>query len=64
MVLLEHGHSDFAHNLARFGRRSFHKSICPSGEAALAIMAETEAATAAFVSTCSPCSLNCAVAGF
>ncbi len=55
---------DLAYDLSCLSRCCFHKSICSGGEEQLAIMAEAETPTTAFVSTCAPCCLNCAVAGF
>ena len=63
-ILLVQWDSDLAYDVSCLNRCCFHNSICPSGEKQLAIMAEAETPTAAFVSTRSPCCFNCTVAGF
>ena len=62
-VLLVQRDGDLAYDVSCLRCCCFHKSICSSGEEQLAIMAEAETPATAFVSTRSPCCLNCAVAG-
>ena len=63
-VLLVQWDGDLAYDVSCLSRCCFHKSICPSGEEQLAIMAEAETPATAFVSARSPCCFNCAVASF
>ncbi len=63
-VLLVQWDSDLAYDVSCLSRCCFHKSICPSGEEQLAIMAEAETPTTALVPTRSPYCFNCAVGGF
>ena len=62
-VLLVQWDGDLAYDVSCLSRCCFHKAICSSREDQLAIMAEAETPTTAFVSMRSPCCFNCAVAG-